>query len=413
MIDKQFKYFIKYLIYFTVISAILVNYIDERFRFDIIRALILLGVLVIFFYKKPRLDKIAKLLVFFSIYILLESIRTYFFYGTFENKSIKILISSMVYIIPYNIVKTEEGVYSFSKIYLYSALFILLSILMLNFMGIEAQQVYSSDSINMGAQGVNTIKQFPFLLFPALIILINPQKKSHKYFFYIILISIVILILLGQKRGTLLGFLFGFLSFLFIIPNRKKAINLIIFVVGFLILAAPFFWDSVVSTYQAREYTYDIMLESDVNQMSDEDARGAELKRFINDFEKRNILSQIFGVGFASEMPYYRTFRMIHTDYTMFADGTGLFGLGLYLYIFYRLIKRVAFLNNSIKTNFSRVLYAISWSLIVLTLFTSISGFSHAIEVRLYFFMFFGAIIGYLESIKNIIGNNIYYPAVK
>lgn len=398
-ISNELKLYVKFLLVFNIISYILVKYLPDFLHFDLFNGLVHIFLILNFFGYHRNYDKVGKIVMLLAIYVFLMATITWLKYGYFDRKTIKFLISSSFFIIGYNLITNKITFKYYLDVILLTLNILLFSILLFNLLGIEARKVYSESSINLGAQGVNTVKVLLPLVFPLLISFFSFKISKHKK--YLIIVSFIftlIFLLLAQKRGALLGFSFGFIIYLIKTPYRSKNIKFVLFSILIIALTSPLYWHMVEDTFKDREENYYLENTDDENQLEKE-ARYVRFYRYIGDLKNRNIIEIIFGVGFASEMGYYGVSRMIHVDYTMFADGTGILGLLLYLGIYFSFFRKLRkyeryFTNDMLIKN----IIAVSYSIIILALFLAISGLSHAITLRAIILLYMGSVLGFLDN---------------
>lgn len=396
---QEVKRYVKYLFFFTLVSGFLVPYIPESFKFEVLRGGVIFLFLIYFFIRKHQYDFICKIILIFAIYILLMTLVTYLKYGEYSTVSLKILISSLFYLVGYNYIKTREQLLNLSKLYFYSLLLIIAIIIIFNILGIKPINLYyGMKSIYLGSQGVNTTKMFPFLIFPSILYYLYSRNSKKSLFIIIIITTSIIIMLIAQKRGTILAFGFGILTYMLIFPKKNISAKILTYALFLGMITAPLYYDIVMKTWEVRKQRYSVLVDP-TNAALHKEERYLEVQRTLNDYLNRSALEILTGTGFKSEFYRYDTTRMLHTDYMMFLDGTGIIGLFLYLGIYYLIfanIKRYAYSLR--KDIFNFTVYAVVASLIVATLFTAISGSSHGIDLRASFLLFTGAAIGTLSQ---------------
>jgi hypothetical protein len=400
--NKELKLHIRFLLLFTIASGILFPFLSPVMPFDIFRAVVFFVLFCLFFLKKRHFDIISKIIIFFTFHVLVMALVTYIRQGHFSTVSLKILISSIFFIVGYNVIKEPKHLNYLLNVYFYGTLMLLGSIVLFNLLGIEPVRLYGgaqSADIYIGTQGANTTKAFPLLLFPLFLLIFGfrvPRKK--RWVVYLFFAFAIVLILVGQKRGTILSFAVGLFVYFYFSPFKKKLFNNSILIILIMIASATFYWDMVETTFQARQARYSYILEGDQDAL-DTEARYWEIKAVTGDLKNRSALEIIFGMGSMSWQKYWGTKRMLHTDYMMFLNDTGVLGLFMYFFIYFVIFRRAEKFSNYLKdsVSFHKNIKALVYAIIAISLVLAISGFSHGIELRAYAFLFLGGTIGYME----------------
>ena len=400
--SQKIKIYITYLFLFALISGLLVSHVPPGYRFDLIRAGILGGFFGLFFIRKRKFDYISKVILFFSAYVIIMAFVTYTNFGYFPDKSIKLLYSSLFFIIGYNVVKTTDEMLFLCKIFVYGMGIVIIYIIISNIFGLGPQHVPGVHILDLEELGRNITKSLPFFIFPALLLVVQTKDIKQRNVIILIICLAILLILIGQKRGTLLAFFFGLITYLAFSPYKISNFKISIAVAVLAFILLPYYGPYIVQTFEERQERHSVILTQNIAEIESE-GRYLEFERTLTDLEKRGFAELLFGVGFASEHGYYNVRRMLHTDYMMFLDGTGILGLFIYMYIFYLVfMKTFKYSQHFKKEKFVLNLRAVVFSLIVVSLITAISGFSHGIDLRAYFMLFTGAAIGVLsQNYKN------------
>ena len=393
------KIYIKYLFLFTLISGFFVPYIPEYYRYDVIRGSVLLLFLIYFLINKHHFDFISKVIILFSLYILIMALVTYIKYNVYSTVAFKIFISSIYYIIGYNFINTKDNMLYLSKIY-FLGFFILVSvIILLNILGVKPINLYTNmEEVYLGSQGVNTTKLIPFFIFPSILYFLYARNVKNRITILVIVTISIILMMIAQKRGAVLGLGFGIMTYLFLSPRKGKIFNIVTAIFVISLISYPLYIDTVITTWEVRKDRFSVLMDPNDAALQKEQ-RYIEVQRTINDFMDRSALEILAGTGFKSELYRYDTNRIVHTDYIMFLDGTGALGLFIYIFIyiliFYKTRKYSRYFKND---SFILNIYAIVISMTVAILFTAISGSSHSLDIKAVYFLYVGAALGFFSN---------------
>ncbi len=397
-VTSQQRFYLSYLLLFTIVTGLLIPFIPDTFQFDIIRGGILLSVLIYFFTKKRIFNLPARLIVWFALLVLFMAIVNFFRQNHFEIVSLKILITSLFFIVGYNLVRGEKGLYLLIRSFYIGIIIFLVAIALFNFLGIEGKAIYGSQIAIFGPQGTNLTKEIPLLLFPSMLLFNFNIAKRRRNIIYLLFVISIVLMLIGQKRGTLLSFGIGFLIYIYFIPNKKRILNILIISILFMAATSVLYWDLIEEVYMSRQERYSIITEGNEDALETE-ARYWEFISVTGDLENRNIFEIFFGIGFGSWKIYWGTSRMLHTDYMMFLNDTGLVGLFLYLFIYFKIIQIARYRKNCLSKidPLSQSLFGMVVLIVVVSMIQGISGFSHGTNLRAYSFLFLGGALGYFD----------------
>jgi hypothetical protein len=112
---------------------------------------------------------------------------------------------------------------------------------------------------------------------------------------------------------------------------------------------------------------------------------------------------KIIGTEVFNDRVFYNSDRMLHTDYMIILNGSGIVGFFLWFYLLFLIIaEKKKYYKKLKRIVLFKEINAVFWVLIVTQLLLSISGTIYAIEVRSLLFLIWGALIGtmrgYLKS---------------
>ncbi len=396
--DRKFNLYIKKLSIFFVVSGLLIPFIPSIFRGDIIRGAVLLAFVINFYKSSTKYDVIGKYIFMLMSLVFISMLYGYFSYNIFKVLGIKILISYTFYFIGYNCIKTKDHLYKMNILFLNIVIIYFSSIIIVNLTGADFKGSYAGLDVSLGVQGPNTLKDLIVLGFIISNLFFYRLPKKMNRFIGLSLTSILVLLLMGQKRGAILGLLLGIIIYLLNTKYKAKLIKASIYSVLFVIILSPFYIEDVIKTYEFRKDRF--YLDEDTrDDLLESEARWLEGERWLNDLQYRNIFEIIFGIGYHHTQEYYKTGRMIHTDYILFADTLGLLGFYLYLYIYYLIFTRIRKLTHLLpKTEILHSIKISNYSLIGVSMGLAFSGYSHDMGINSLWLLFVGGSIGFLEN---------------
>lgn len=389
-----------FLFYFPLINILFFSFIDvipEELNIDIIRGIIAYSAIFYFLQKHSLiLDKPGKILLAFTIFVIIMSLYTFIIYNSLDKVVFKIIVASFFYFIGAYYVRENRHLILMLNTFYYSIIIILSSILIFKLFDITVPDQYQS-GVELGAQGVNTTKIFPILFLPLLLTVTFNRRNKIKLFINFILITVsIIIIILGMKRGTVFGLSLAFLSYLIFSGRKLKASRIFLLLALLTFLASTFFWETIVEVYSVRSERYEALIE----ERYEEEARYNEMLLAINNISIVNPLSSLFGYGFRSEFFVYNVTRMFHTDYMTLLHGTGIFGLFLFIYFYFSIFKQSTNLKIVRNNYILREIRAISIALIIYLIFIGASGSIHEIDLRGFALLFWGGSLRFMRETR-------------
>ena len=178
-------------------------------------------------------------------------------------------------------------------------------------------------------------------------------------------------------------------------------------VVGiFLVLSILIIFPSIFETFIVRLNARESQLTLDEENIESE-ARFNEVLLVLNNWNDKSIYFKLFGSEPFNDRYYYKTLRMLHTDYMIMLNGTGIVGIFFWFYILFVIFKeknKYKYLIHSNRLNIE--MNAIFTALLFSQLLMSISSTVYAISLRSLIFLYWGATISLFRSQRSIYANN-------
>lgn len=391
---NDYKYYFVLLI--PIINAIASNttnyFKSEIFNTGNLRALIILIFLIPFILKKYPTIMPSKIILLSILYIINLTILSSNITTSLSN-TIKYSISVLMFPVGYYYFNTIDKFKQLIKIFIITLIIYIINILISNIFNLGTSD-YASDTFYFGSGSVNITKEiFVLVLFAPLSLLLFPENRKFLYFLYTIgfIISII-----GIKRSVLLSaivsvFVYGFLT-------RFKGGYIKSIIVGiFLLLSILIIFPSIYETFIVRLNAREAQLTLDEENIESE-ARYNELSLVLNNWVDKSINFKLFGSEPFNDRYYYKTLRMLHTDYMIMLNGTGVIGVFFWFYIFYVIFKEKNKYKYLMKSNILNIeVNAIFTALLFSQLLMSISSTVYAISLRSLIFLFWGSSISLLK----------------
>lgn len=384
-----------------VLNAIASN-TTEYFRSDTmnsgnLRALVIgLFVMYFVFSKLPNERFYRFVLIYLGYYLLLV-----LFAGdrlTSGSLYLKFLLGVAMLPVGYYYVNSIERLELLLRILLLTLALHLLNILIANIFQLGTSD-YLDETFYFGAGRVNITKNILILVFmlPATMLFI---KRYRKTVFALYLVAFLITII-GIKRSVLISAVAGVVTYLavkqrFTLLLRSVAITLVLFLI--MTLVFPRFISLFRSRFEARGERVELTEET-----IETEGRLSETEMVFGAWSEGSVRHKLIGSEVFNDRLFFNSKRMLHTDYMIILNGSGLTGLFLWFYLFYRLIKEKNRYYRALRNHvLFRELNAIFWVLLTAQLVLSVSGTVYAIELRslifLYWGAFFGTMRGYLKD---------------
>jgi hypothetical protein len=221
-------------------------------------------------------------------------------------------------------------------------------------------------------------------------------KKYRKTVLAIYIIGFLIAIM-GIKRSVLISAVVGAITYLLAKQRVTLLIRTVLITAGLgfaLILAFPKFTDLFQARFEARGERVELTEET-----IESEGRVNEVGTVFRAWSSGSFKHKLIGSEVFNDRLYFNSKRMLHTDYMIILNGSGLIGFVLWFYMFVRLIREknryYKFLRNHILF---RELNAIFWVLIMTQLVLSVAGTIYAIELRSLIFLIWGASLGTMRG---------------
>lgn len=255
---------------------------------------------------------------------------------------------------------------------------------------------YLEGSFYFGVGRVNITKTMIILLFTAPIYLYYSKPSAVKVFSVVIYITTLAICLIGIKRSVLLSLIFGGVILILMGPNLVKSTKY--YLVAFLLILTtyPIYGSVFTERLDSRHQRIHLIEEN-----LDTEARYNEVFMVKNAMETGGWKHRLIGSEPFNDREYFNTDRMLHTDYMIMLNGTGIVGfIGWVLII----VLIVLFKNRQYiyrTGNSHKLLNAVFWMLIIAQILMSISGTVYNISLRSYLFLLLGAIIKVMSDNVN------------
>lgn len=395
--DKLFISWVIMLPVFNILMDIGMNFLPSlKVPIGLLRITFLIG-LILFFLTNYKLNKtwLNQLIVFFTLYLIGLSALS-------SNTSISFIDGALKTAIPFFMIPIGILASRMRKNLLVKPMIWVIIILLINYIVSQffklGVSIYEKDSFYTGGATASA----PIIIALGLLILFhafNLRKLPYgKLFTTFIVSSALFIIVFSLKRGAILALICATIVYLLYTGQRVKTIGRFI-LVGLLMV---FILNTNIETFYKRFESR----TTERNEIQNE-GRYKEIFYIFQEFESSSPLKVFFGTEpFNSDVvmvKYFGRKRRLHVDYNILLHGTGVFGLLLYLSLYYNLFKR----NINEKNKFRRLKgkkqtfsftenFALVMSILVLSLVMGLSGGLQFMSYRIMMFLATGYYLGNL-----------------
>jgi O-antigen ligase len=302
--------------------------------------------------------------------------------------------------IGYYYISSREVLFQLSKIILIILAIFSVNTIISNYLQLGVSD-YLEGSLYFGGGRVNITKTMVVGLISAPIYLFWEKSYIKKYIAIVIYLITFSICLVGIKRSVLLTMILGLLIFIVFGPSLLRSAKYYIFGVLIVLLTYPLYGDVFVDRFQSRQDQFAVN-----DEVLESEGRYLEIESVTSAIENGSWKHKLIGSEVFNDREFFDTRRMLHTDYMILLNGTGIIGFTLWLLMYLIIIKEKKRKYRQLKkTEFIKILNAVFWMLIASQFLLSISGSVYDITLRSFLFVMIGAVLGVLN---NEVGNNVH-----
>lgn len=358
MLKSKHIYYLDYYLWFLFWSDIIVAF-SPLTAVSYLRGAITLVYMIWLLPKvlPARLNKYplpAALVVVYAIYcFLLIFIARDLFISTYNY--IRAFQALLLFPAAYFIFRSEQHIDVFARSFINLVIAASLYLMLSYFLGIGATQRYTLD-FAAGRVNLNTLT-YLIILTPAFAIRLNLRNYPVKNYLVMATLLFAIFIAVSSvKRTTIFFIALSFVLYLLFTPREyknqfRKATVFLVFV---LFLTSSFYYDTIATRLSVRQDAYGV-------ENLEQEGRILELKvvyRETFSFHDlrysligRNVFDTPGSYGGSEFGHSFNPRRIIHNDFALIPNSTGIIGLLIYLNFLYLLGKRALKMIISKKTD--------------------------------------------------------------
>ncbi len=399
-----------------VINAIASN-TSEYFSSDILntgnlRALIIGLFAAWFLFTRLPNENFSRFILFYLGYyfilVLFATDRV-----TSGNLYLKFFLGVIMMPIGYYYINSIARLEILLKVLLFTLGLHILNIIIANIFALGTSD-YLDETFYFGAGRVNITKNILILVFmlPVTMLFIKKYRRAV----LILYIVAFLITLVGIKRSVLISAGAGIVAYLAVKRRFSLLMRTIVITSVFILIMVvmfPGFVDLFRSRFEARGERVELTEET-----METEGRLSETETVFRGWSAGSFRHKLVGSEVFNDRLYFDTSRMLHTDYMIILNGSGLIGLVLWFYLFYRIIKEKNRFYRVLRNHILfREMNAVFWVMLVAQLVLSVSGTVYAIELRSLIFLFWGAFLGTMRGYLkdkglSVNGNGIVMSAV-
>jgi hypothetical protein len=345
-------------------------------------------------YPGTRLGRFFLLfLLFYAILVLWSSDMLYS-----AIMYIKLFISVIMLLVGYRYINNFQKFRSLILVLFFALILHIINIFISNIFDLGSSD-YIDETFYFGSGRVNITKSIISLviLAPLTIIL----YKKYKWYLIIVYLIGFVVAMIGIKRSVLLTGISSVIIYALIMRGRSALVKglsgfgiLLIMVLAIY----PKYWDIFLTRFESREKRIEISEET-----MESEARYKEIQNVLDTWINGSIRHKLIGSDIFNDRQFFNVNRMLHTDYMIILNGSGIIGFILWFFSFWVIIKSKNQYYRHLKNfEYFRQLNAIFYMYLASQLLISISGTIYNVELRSTYFLVWGAIIGTMrgEAIK-------------
>jgi hypothetical protein len=311
----------------------------------------------------------------------------------------KVIITCLMFIVGLQSFNSTEKFKFLLRIIVLSLIFQELYFLYSNVAGI-GRMSYRDDSVFFGETGVNMTKAMVIFLIALPAFLRIEKNKNWKLIAFIVFLIGTIIVIFGMKRSAILALMSGFIIYLIFTPYKSRIIKFLPILLIIAFITSPLYLSIIEKRYKKRQER--VSMSYDQLKENESEGRVLEIKYTIEDAFEEGAARLFFGYNLFLVKDFNGHGRMLHVDYMNMLGGAGIIGLGLFLYVYYRIGWLLWRIKQKMKNNlFIAELSATGLALIAVQAFLSIGGTMQGVNLRGYILFLLGAILSVMIFMYN------------
>lgn len=321
---------------------------------------------------------------------------------------IKVALGFLMFPLGYYFIKSKGSLKKLITSYAFTLVILLLNVLISNIFNLGTSD-YLDETFYFGVSRVNITTSMIILVIVAPVAF-HFFQGSKKILLISLYFSGLLISLIGIKRSVLLTTLAAPVVYGLFTRYKKrlvKSLLILLLLLGSIIFLFPDYYRTFTDRFQARQESGSFELsEKSLNQQ----ARVNEFELVTESWIKGSFRHKLIGSEWLNDMYFYRSGRMLHTDYMVLLNGAGAIGFLTWFLILFLIFNELFKYYHHLKhITFYTDLMAVSVCILVAQLIMSISGTLYSIDLRCLIMLFWGAALGVMRSgYLELKGNSVY-----
>lgn len=381
----------------NMLIVTLVGFFPKFQAFLNMRGLFNIVVILYLFRYFSKMDSISRVTILFVIYLFILSLFSSNLLLSL-TMTVKASIGLLVFLVGRQFFNTSFQFHKLLRYYKYLYIILILSIIFSNITGLGdigyGDEEDISSTFLFGGIGVAITKLLiiPILITP--VYLFNIRQKSKRQIIMLLIFAGVVLTIIAFKRSSTLALIAGALVYM-LFMKKSKIVAPIVYFILMAFVTLPLYQDIVFKSYHEREsQLYYVSKEAG---SIEKEGRYWETLNVIDGMKKDNLAHTIFGSEPFNEFDYFKVDRMLHIDYNVILNGSGVLGLFIFVLIHYLILKKAWYFYKRTRNAYLKMISISVISLTVFAIFISLGGSIRSFDFRGPIFLYLGAAIGYLE----------------
>lgn len=381
----------------NVISAFSVQMLGrDALHLGNIRAFVFFFIIIISISIYGFSGRITKRIFFFMIYlftlILFSSDFIYSLTGTY----LKVLVTMLMFPVGFFVLSDYPKMILFLKNFTYASLLLCVNYIIAQIFNI-GRSVYLDDSFYYGYAGIGSTVVLSYFLLSTPILKKAFTSFAGNIIFKVVIFLSVLFTIIALKRIAILALVVGFMVYMFKTRKIKRGLKTIFLMSFLLFITSPFYIDVFNERLEVRT--------TEDNEL-DQEQRYFDIIYAYQDFKTKGIRHALIGTEAFNTPGYFGRDRQVHVDYANLLIGTGIIGLGFYLWIYvgmykqfqnyYKKIKNHNLFTTEIHNGNLQELNGTFTAILIASLIVSFSGGLHVITTRSILFTILGMLSGLL-----------------
>lgn len=390
---NRINFFVLLIPIINTIAANTANYFNSDLNTGTARAFILITFLipfVLFRYPKNNPSIVILNSIIYLFILLIFSTDIVFSL----NGIIKYTLGVLMFPVGYYYFNSLEKFKKLFKIFILILILYIINIIISNLFNLGTSD-YALNTFYFGSGSVNITKEiFVLVLFAPISLYLFPSKRKLLSILYI---TALVVAIIGIKRSVLISAALSLIIYGYKIGISSRYIK-ILFFGSLLILTFIIIFPSLYNTFLIRLNAREDQLTLEEDKIEKE-ARYSEINLVFNTWKDETLIFKLFGSEPFNDRLYYKTNRMLHTDYMIMLNGSGVIGALFWFFILYSIFREKSKYAVFIRSKKLLIeINAIFTALLFAQLFMSISSTVYAISLRALIFLFWGASLSLIRS---------------